>query len=89
MLVLFLGNVCQDDGFTTLRDFGYHAHFTVFVERRVNAEKFFVCPRTHRRAVQLFMLALMFRGKELARWTTSATLPKQSYSRLAETVKQA
>src|ERR1700676_5623570 len=43
MLVLFLGNVCQDDGFTALRDFGYHAHFTALVERHVNAEKFAVC----------------------------------------------
>ena len=43
MLVLFLGNVCKDDGFTALRDFGYHAHFTALVERHVNAEKFAVC----------------------------------------------
>jgi hypothetical protein len=30
----------------------------------------------HRHAVQLSMLALMLRGKEFARWTTSAT-PQQ------------
>src|SRR5262249_21718754 len=43
MLVLFLGNVSQDNWFTALRDSGYQAHFAVLVERHVNAEKRAVC----------------------------------------------